>query len=92
MDSLCKNVFKPASVKSEEIHEVRDSEDPRHVTLSWAAAQGAEFYIVRFGPKANYYATTRNYQVYGATWVLSHGCLFSDGCWFVLWCSGSSVL
>lgn len=55
----------PAAVASETVTAVRDPKDPRHVSLSWPPAEGAEFYVVRFGPVCEGYCTTRNYRVYG---------------------------
>merc|ERR1711939_122686 len=63
----------PSVVSTEDVKAVRDAEDPRHVTLSWPAARGAEFYVVRFGASCSGYCTTRNYRVYdGETTVDIH--------------------
>jgi xylan 1,4-beta-xylosidase len=50
----------PAPVKEVEI--VRDISDPRQAHVSWKAAQGADFYIIRYGPARD--RLWNNYQVY----------------------------
>lgn len=63
----------PSAVLTETVKAARDAKDARHVTLSWPAADGAEFYVVRFGASCTGYCTTRNYRVYdGATTVDIH--------------------
>ena len=52
----------PAAVTG--VKAVRDS-DPRKAHVSWAAASGAEFYIIRYGLSAD--RLLGNYQVYGTT-------------------------
>lgn len=45
---------------------VRDAADPRHATVTWPAASGAIFYVVRLGAAPD--AMNQNWQVYdGAT-------------------------
>jgi hypothetical protein len=43
----------------------RDDEDSRKVTISWQPAEGADFYIMRFGVKPD--RLFENYQAYRAT-------------------------
>ena len=61
----------PARVTAASVRVARDTADPRHATVTWAAAAGAEFYVVRYGVVASGAAKgsplTHNYQVYGAT-------------------------
>ena len=57
------------------VRAVRDPADLRRATLTWAAADGSEFYVVRYGvaPHRGGGAAdalaplTHSYQVYGAT-------------------------
>ena len=61
----------PAAVPASAVQVVRDAADPRHATVSWSAAQGAEFYVIRFGIAAQaaskQHTAVHNLQVYGAT-------------------------
>jgi xylan 1,4-beta-xylosidase len=50
----------PAKVKDVEV--VRDPSDPRRVHLSWQPANGADFYIIRYGIERN--RLFNSYQVY----------------------------
>jgi len=50
----------PAPVKEVEV--VRDISDPRQAHVSWKSAQGADFYIIRYGPACD--RLWNNYQVY----------------------------
>ncbi|PWY98178.1 Arabinanase/levansucrase/invertase [Testicularia cyperi] len=60
------NVSLPAQVTSGTAK--RSTTDGRKVTISWPAASGAQFYVVRLGPSSDLY--TQNFQVYdGATSV-----------------------
>ena len=48
------------------VEALRDTADPRRVTIRWTSAEGAEFYIVRLGSSPN--VLTQNFQIYdGAT-------------------------
>lgn len=51
---------KPAKVRQTQFQ--RDGQDGRKATISWAPAKGAEFYVVRLGPRPD--LLNQNYQVY----------------------------
>merc|ERR1711939_1106351 len=63
----------PAVVPAKSVVVTRDAKDPRHASLSWSEAQGAEFYVIRFGIRsASVYSTVHNLQVYGGTTAEIH--------------------
>ena len=59
------NGLQAAPARVAGVHIERDAHDPRKAQVSWQAARGAEFYIVRFGVGPD--RMTENYQVYGGT-------------------------
>lgn len=59
------NGLHAAPARATEVRVVRDSQDPRRATVSWQPARGADFYIVRFGPRPD--RMFENYQVYDGT-------------------------
>jgi hypothetical protein len=65
----------PAEVATETVKAKRDINDERHVTVTWPQADGAEFYIVRYGVSASDMPLMHNYQVYGSTSLDIHALL-----------------
>lgn len=59
------NGLRPAPAKVAGIQAARDGSDPRRATVTWQAAAGADFYIVRFGVGPD--RMVENYQVYDGT-------------------------
>ena len=86
----------PAAVAASAVKVVRDATDPRHATVSWPAAQGAEFYVIRFGiaakaaaaaataATAQPYTMVHNVQVYGATAAELHSLVVGEDYKFVV--------
>lgn len=56
---------RPAAVRSVEAR--RDPADARRATFAWRAVPGAEFYVVRFGPRPD--LLNQSYQIYDGTRV-----------------------
>lgn len=65
-----------APAKVEGIEAKRDPADPRRVTVSWKAARGSEFYIVRLGNTPD--TMNQSYQVYDGTTTLEARSLVAD--------------
>jgi hypothetical protein len=74
----------PAAVPAAAVKVVRDPIDPRHATVSWEAAHGAGFYVLRFGITADFYSTVHNYQVYGSTTAEIHSLVAGERYEFVV--------